>query len=338
MGIVAVSSLRQLSKLKIRIPRLAEDIWLSKTGAVSYIDIFISVETDSPEPLSSIFLVMDGKVTHAENVSTMWYEEPEKLYEGVGGYMYSLGFEKLQDTNDFVLMFIDGINCHVPKGHRVQIHVNKELGILEIGFLDPVKPGETVGIKIEVLVSREFSKSEAYPTEVFYFDVFPYCHWAIGADVLRKHGFLPDNLAPVEAYYLYLFLPPGYETDRERTTKFLTLDLSKCKECTRFCPFPERIAKLLAVPLEEIRRDREGIRWHIKSLSKWQSKSITAVFVPKSLKKTLFGQLLEVLVIGFLINVIAGLVYNYNPLILGVSLLLLFFSVSIRVYIFKRYR
>ena len=340
MGIVAVSSLKPLSSLKIRVPRLAEDIWLTKAGeAVSYIDIFISVEKDSSESLSSIFLVMDGKVKHVENVSSIWYEDPDKFYKGVGGYMYSLGLRKIRETNVGVLMFVDGIDCYVPKQHRVQIHVNKKLGLLELRFLDLIKPSETVGVKIEVLVSCEFSKSETYPTEVFYFEIFPYCHWAVGADVLHEYGFLSNNLTPVEAYYLYLFLPPGYETDRERTTEFLTLDLSKCKKCSRFCPFPDRISKLLGVPLEEIRKDREGIRWYIKSLSNWQSRSITAVFFPsKSLKIRLFEHLLEVLVIGFLINVIAGLVYNYHPLILGVSLTLLLFSVGILVYIFKRYR
>ena len=340
MGVVAISSLKPLSDLKVRVPRLAEDIWLTKAGeAVSYIDIFVSVEKESSEVLSSIFLLMDGKVKHVENVSSMWYEDPDKLYEGVGGYMYSLGLKKIRETKNDVFMLIDGIDCYVPKQHSVQIPVNKELGLLELRFLKPIKPGETVGVKIEVLVSREFSKSETYPTEVFYFEIFPYCHWAIGADVLRGHGFLPDNLTPVKAYYLYLFLPPGYETDRERTTEFLTLDLSKCKRCTRFCPFPDRMSKLLEVPVEEIRKDREGIRWHIKSLSKWQGKSITAVFFPsKSFKIRLFEHLLEVLVIGFLINVIAGLVYNYDLLILGVSLALLLFSVGILVYIFKRYR
>jgi len=339
MGVVAISTLNPLSKQRLRIPRLAEDTWLDKSGkTISYLDIFFLIETNSHENLNYLYIVMDGFLEYAEDVSFMWYKDTNTFLEGVGGYMYSSGLRKIGESLNYYHMYVDGIECNVPKPNTIEIHVKNKQGIIEINFLEPIQSNEIIGIKIEVLLSRKLLKTDIYPTEVYFFEIYPYSHWIIGIDVLQEYGFTEENLIPIESYYLYVFLPPGYNTDRERTTKFLTLDLSKCEDCDRYCPFIDRASKLLNIPLNEVKKDREGIRYHLTSLYKWQSKCITIVFYQiGSLKIKLFMRFFEILVIGFIINVISGLVFNYDPYIFSISFLLLFSSIVILIIMFKKF-
>jgi len=344
MGIVAVSSLRTLSDIKCRVVRLSEDLWLTKKGdVVSYIDLLVHVEKDTRENLPSMLIFMDSKVRKVSDVSSLWYENPKKYSEGIGGYMYSNGMEKRSEDENNVYMSIDGIDCLVPKRPVVQTMPKKSPNIFKIDFPEPVKPNETIGMKIEVLQSGVYRKSDVYPSEGYrMFEIFPYCHWAVGVDRLNEFGFKPENLMPVEAYYLYLFLPPKFETNRALTTRFMTLDLAKCDTCTRFCPFPERVSNLTGEPLALVKKDREGIRWKIENLKDWIGRSIEVLFSPSSptvkpFKIRLVESLLSLLLVGFCVNVIAGLVYNYDLLKLVASIALLGVAIIPLIYILWKY-
>ena len=98
-------------------------------------------------------------------------------------------------------------------------------------------------------------------------------------------------------------------------------------------------------PLVGLRRNdssRENLKKLLVFGLQWRGRSIGVLFAPSSptvkpFKVRLIQNILSLLLIGFCINVIAGLIFNYNLPLLMISVVLLIVAIIPLIYILKRY-